>query len=194
VCEKVLLSTTTENSFQNNDVCWYTRARSKRACGPYYFIKFLIMKSRYKEVVFGARILIINPEGKILMGKRIQECGNGTYTMPGGKLEKGESILIGGWRESREECNLDLLSGRIITTHFDTFKDQMTLTFGVVCYEYTGWVKNMEPKLIKEWEWFDPLFLPKAIFFPNRGLIDHIGLYGLPAANKLQKIKRPDSQ
>lgn len=47
-------------------------------------------------------------EGKILLGKRLDEDDNGLYEIPGGKLEVGESFTEALKREVREETGIEI--------------------------------------------------------------------------------------
>lgn len=61
------------------------------------------MSKENNRVGVGFGVLIINKEGKILLGKRHEDPdkadselhGEGTWTMPGGKMEFGEGIEEG---------------------------------------------------------------------------------------------------
>ncbi|MBN2367374.1 NUDIX hydrolase [Candidatus Woesearchaeota archaeon] len=54
------------------------------------------------------RLLIENPEGRILLLKRVGKYGHGQWTLPGGKAEYGQPIKENAKRELKEETGLDI--------------------------------------------------------------------------------------
>ena len=61
-------------------------------------------RQQYPEPTVGA--LIFNPEGKLLLVQTHK--WKGKYTIPGGHVEMGESLLDALKREIKEETNLEL--------------------------------------------------------------------------------------
>lgn len=70
---------------------------------------------------------------EVLLVKRGQEPGKGTWSLPGGKLEFGESLSEGAARELAEETNIAIPSDRI---HFFTSTDVVVKDGAVVTYHY----------------------------------------------------------
>lgn len=56
-----------------------------------------------KEV---ARAIILNGEGKVLLGKRARGVGEGQWSLIGGKPDPGESMVDAVIREVKEETSL----------------------------------------------------------------------------------------
>ena len=56
----------------------------------------------------GIGVLIINSEGKILIGKRKGVHEENEYSIPGGKLGLGETFEETAIREIKEETNLNI--------------------------------------------------------------------------------------
>ena len=62
----------------------------------------------------GVAVMILNHEGHVLLGKRHDDPekadsamhGEGTWTLPGGKLDFGEALEDGAAREALEECGI----------------------------------------------------------------------------------------
>jgi NAD+ diphosphatase len=56
----------------------------------------------------GANILLVDGEGRILLGRRGREPSIGKWELPGGFIEAGESLEDGAVREAKEELGLDI--------------------------------------------------------------------------------------
>ena len=66
------------------------------------------------EIVILASTLVINEKGEILMVIEKKEITKDKYSLPGGHLEAGETIMEGAKREAREEACIDVeLTGLI---------------------------------------------------------------------------------
>ena len=65
--------------------------------------------------------VIIVKEGKILLGKRKNAHGEGTWCPPGGHLELGESYEECAKRETFEETGLQIKNLQFITATNDIF-------------------------------------------------------------------------
>ena len=122
-----------------------------------------------KKVIVGCGVFIIK-EGKILLGKRQKGSshGSGTWCLPGGSLEFGETFDEFAKRETKEECGLEIgLMSQVAVTN-NIFKDEdihsITLFFS------TNWIKGEplvnEPDKIAQWNWFSWDNLPEPLFLP----------------------------
>jgi mutator protein MutT len=115
----------------------------------------------------GLGIIIVNKEGKILIGKRIGGHAPG-YSIPGGKLELGETFEQGAIREIKEETDLDISDPKVIavTNNLETFKQEGKHYISVILLvkNYSGELKNMESEKCESWIWVDPQKLPQPHF------------------------------
>jgi 8-oxo-dGTP diphosphatase len=119
----------------------------------------------------GLGIIILNDEGKVLIGKR--KGGHAQkYSIPGGSLELGESFEKGAIREIKEETNLDIFEPKVIaiTNNLETFKNEGKhfISIALLASKYSGEFKNMEPDKCEGWEWLDPKKLPEPHFDASR--------------------------
>jgi 8-oxo-dGTP diphosphatase len=129
-------------------------------------------------VGFGVMLL---RNGNILLGKRHEDPakadsemhGEGTWTMPGGKLEFGESFEAGAVRELAEETGMQSSesSMKVITITNDILSDVHFVTIGLMCEAFDGEPMVMEPDEITEWRWFPLESLPEKVFFPSQEII-----------------------
>lgn len=133
-----------------------------------------------KKVGVGFGVMILK-EGKILLGQRHVDPdkadselhGEGTWTMPGGKLEFGESFEDGAGREVEEETGMKLKKAKIICVNNDKNEYAHFVTIGLFSNKFSGKPKVMEPDEIVEWKWFSLNNLPKNLFFPSAKIIEN---------------------
>ncbi len=135
-----------------------------------------------KKVGVGFGVLIFR-DGKILLGKRHSNPakadselrGEGTWTMPGGKLEWGESFEEGARREVLKETSIQLNCVKIICVNNDKNEHAHFVTIGMFSDDFSGEAQVMEPDEIVEWKWFDLNQLPKNIYFPSAKVLENYG-------------------
>ena len=82
--------------------------------------------------VVGVGAVIFDDRGRVLLVKRAQEPLAGHWSLPGGKLELGETLEAGAAREVREETALDVDVGPVI----DVFDRIMLDDDGAVRYHF----------------------------------------------------------
>ena len=132
------------------------------------------VESNPNVVRVGIGCLVINPQNKkFLIGKRKGSHGSGTYALPGGYLEVGESWAECASRELKEETGLDSVHNwelTYLTNNVMKKEDKHTITMfmrGEV--EGDAEAKLMEPNKCEGWIWVDfdsewdekqPQFLP----------------------------------
>ncbi len=127
----------------------------------------------------GTGVLIINDENKILMGLRSSDPekadselkGEGTWTLPGGKMDFLESPIECAKRETKEETDIDVKNLKLISVSDDKIPKAHFITLGFLCVEFEGEPKTMEPEEITEWKWFNMDSLPERIFSPSKKII-----------------------
>jgi len=127
-------------------------------------------------VGFGVMIL---KKGKVLLGHRHENPekassllhGEGTWTMPGGKLHFQEKLKEGAIREVFEETGMKVKDLEAISISNDIVQDAHFMTIGFLCKDFEGEAKVMEPDEITEWKWFDLDNLPSPLYFPSEKII-----------------------
>jgi 8-oxo-dGTP diphosphatase len=128
-----------------------------------------------KKIGVGVGVVLVDKEGRILLGKRNGDAskagselrGEGTWTMPGGKLHYGESFEDCAKREVLEETGIKLNDVRIIAINNDKNEFAHFVTIGAYADGFEGEAKVMEPDEITEWKWFAMEDLPFPIFMPS---------------------------
>ena len=129
-------------------------------------------------VGFGVMLL---RDGKILLGKRHGDPakadselhGEGTWTMPGGKLEFQESFEGGVAREVLEETGIAVnpRTLKLVSVSNDMVADAHFVTVGFHCADFKGEPRVMEPDEITEWKWFPLDALPAPLYFPSERVL-----------------------
>ena len=117
----------------------------------------------------GVAVIVIKDD-KILLGKRKNSHGAGTWALPGGHLEFGESIKDCARRELWEEAGIHIKNLRYGPYTNDVFKRQGKhyVTLFVLADYASGAPTVKEPLKCEQWQWHrwppevKPHFLPLA--------------------------------
>jgi ADP-ribose pyrophosphatase YjhB (NUDIX family) len=133
-----------------------------------------------KRVRAGLGVLLVKDD-MILLGKRHEDpekadselSGEGTWTMPGGKLEFGETLEEGAAREVEEETGIKLKDVKVICVSNDVTEHAHFITIGLFSDDFEGEPKVMEPDEITEWNWFSMDNLPQKMFFPSKRVLEN---------------------
>lgn len=112
--------------------------------------------------------VIIKKDNKILLGKRKNAHGEGTWAFPGGHLEFGERVLDCAKREVYEEVGIKINNLEHGPYTEDVFKKENKhyITLFIISDYESGEVKIMEPEKCESWEWFSWNNLPENLFLP----------------------------
>ncbi|OZJ03957.1 hypothetical protein BZG36_03249 [Bifiguratus adelaidae] len=127
----------------------------------------------------GVAALVVYSDGELrmLIGKRKGSHGAGTWQLPGGHLEFGESFEECARREVLEETNLEVSDATFLTATNDIMHDENKhyVTIFMLCKVDASAAQNvrvMEPHKCECWHWiplsdlkneqstYRPLFLP----------------------------------
>lgn len=123
----------------------------------------------------GIGTLVFNNQGMVLLGKRINAHGEGSWAPPGGHLEFGESFEECAIREVFEETSLKIKNPQFLALTNDVFKDEQKHYLSVFMkadFPIGQETKNLEPHKTKEWTWFSLDHLPSPLFLPLKQLCD----------------------
>ena len=127
----------------------------------------------------GVGVMILK-DNKVLLGLRnpnkekssSELNGQGTWTMPGGKVEYMEKLADAAKRELEEETSLIANDLKLICISDDMTDTAHYVTAGFLVNEYSGEIKTMEPETILEWKWFDINNLPSNMYKPSKKVIE----------------------
>ena len=135
-----------------------------------------------KSIGVGFGIILIQ-DGKVLLGKRNKDPekadsklkGGGTWTLPGGKMDFGETPEAGICRELREETGIVIGESevKLVSVGNDTVPGVQFITLGFVAEVHGKKPKALEPEEITEWDWFDFSSLPAPLYKPSQKVIEN---------------------
>ena len=112
-------------------------------------------------------------DGKFLMGCRKGSHGDGTWSVPGGNLDFGESIEKCAKREVFEESGIRITNVKVAGITNDVFKKENKhyITIWVTSDWKSGKPKITEPDKFLDLQWQDFKTLPRKLFLPWRQLL-----------------------
>jgi 8-oxo-dGTP diphosphatase len=123
--------------------------------------------------------VLVYQNGKLLFGKRLAKFGYGFYSIPGGKLEYGETIESAAARELEEETGLKAENFTLAGYTDDTWADRHWVTIYLETDTFHGEVKNPEPDKCAGWEFYDTKKLPDPLWTPISKLLKDRYLFSL---------------
>jgi 8-oxo-dGTP diphosphatase len=115
----------------------------------------------------GVGVFVIK-DGQFLMIKRQGSHGAGSWCVPGGHQEFGESFEDTARREIREETGLEIQNIRFGAVTNDYFKDEGKHYVSIwMLSDYAGGhEKIMEPDKFTDMGWYTFETLPEGLFLP----------------------------
>ncbi|MEM1178009.1 MAG: NUDIX hydrolase [Acidobacteriota bacterium] len=123
----------------------------------------------------GVGVLIVRRD-QVLVGRRRGAHGEGTWALPGGNLDAGESVADCARRELLEETGLaaDGIEHAAFTDDHFGSGGQHYVTLFVQAVGWSGEPKNLEPDKCDGWEWHRWDALPEPLFLP----LEHLRAQG----------------
>ena len=113
--------------------------------GPYEFTGYMMMYSEKPQKRRRATV-IAEQDGKVLL---IKEKGASRYSLPGGGIEKGESVMEAALRELREETKLSAIKAEYLFDH-----EGATQNHKVVWASVRGKIQ-IQGKELSEYKWWN---------------------------------------
>jgi len=137
----------------------------------------------------GVGVIVIK-DGKVLMGKRKNAHGEGSWCFPGGHLEFNEMVEECAQREVMEEAGIKIKNMKMGPVTNDIFEKEGKhyVTLFVIAEYESGYVQIMEPEKCERWGWFEWNRLPEPLFVPNQNLLKQG--YN-PFSSKIEIPKKP---
>lgn len=114
------------------------------------------------DMPVGVSAILLNKKNQVLLGKRANSFGEGTFGLIGGKMKYGESIEKCIIRELREETGISVLTEDVkIFGLASTSIEIPMIQIGVVISKYKGIPNILEPQFCTKLDFFDLDNLPK---------------------------------
>lgn len=107
-----------------------------------------------------ADVVLVGPDGRILLGRRAIEPYAGCWELPGGLQDLGEHPAATARREVREELGIDVRLTGLLGFYLDPFEDGFGLV--TVFVGETDGEPDAHDDELSTWAWFDPAALPAA--------------------------------
>lgn len=128
----------------------------------------------------GCGVMIFNNKNQLLLGlknsdKELADSElheEGTWCMPGGMIEYGETFEEAGAREVKEETGVIVKNLEVFCVQTDKNEHAHFISVGMIARSFDGTPEVMEKDVIIKWEWFNLDNLPKNIFTPSKKTID----------------------
>jgi 8-oxo-dGTP diphosphatase len=116
--------------------------------------------------------VVVRRDGRFLMGLRRGAHGSGTWSLPGGHVEHGESFQEAAAREVLEETSVAIGGIRIGAITNDLFAEsgKHYVTIWAVADPVGGTPEVREPDKFTDLTWVSPDALPSPLFAPWRQL------------------------
>ena len=117
--------------------------------------------------------VFIFKDGKFLMGQRRGSHGEGSWSIPGGHLEFGETWVETATREVKEETGLEIKNIRFgaVTNDYFPIENKHYVTIWMLSDWSSGEPAILEPDKYIEQDWFDFEHLPTPLFLPWEQLL-----------------------
>jgi 8-oxo-dGTP diphosphatase len=126
--------------------------------------------TRPSTVRVGVQALLVR-ECSILMIQRARGYGRGTWGLPGGHLEIGETILGCAFRELREETSLEANDGRVVAVADPLEETNFHMQIGVEISQWSGIPRIVHPEECADVRFWRFEALPSELFLPSRQLL-----------------------
>lgn len=112
--------------------------------------------------------VLVQKNGKFLLGRRMGKHGRNTWSVPGGHLEFGETFEECAAREVLEESNVKIKNIKFYTSVNNVFRDENkhSVTIFMLSDWSSGIAKTTEPDKFIDVGWFSLNDLPSPLFLP----------------------------
>lgn len=137
------------------------------------YIKYMTdqSKTEYDSFRVGSNVFVVR-DNKLLLGKRKNVFGEGTWALPGGHLETGESMRGAAKHELQEETGLSAQNMKFICLVNNIQVNGQFIQVGFLAEGVEGEPELNEPDKCYGWQWFEIGKLPENIFIGHDKLIE----------------------
>lgn len=130
--------------------------------------------NRSDRPVLTVDVLVPNDTGQLLFIKRGHEPYRGSWCLPGGLVDPGETVEMAAIREVEEETGLKVSIERIVGIYSAPGRDPRGHYVSVAVLAHAV---DQVPSVTEEalqWEWVDPTEAREMAFDHGRIVMDHV--------------------
>jgi 8-oxo-dGTP diphosphatase len=122
----------------------------------------------------GVAVLITDADDRVLLLKRANSHGAGSWAPPGGHLDFGESFEQCAIRETHEEVGVEIGDLRFLAVTNDAFEAERKhyVTVWLSAKLVSGEPKIAAPRELSQVGWFARDALPEPLFLPFQHLVN----------------------
>lgn len=128
------------------------------------------MTNETTPIHIGVMVLILNPDGEVLLGKRKNAFAAGEYGIPSGHMESGETFMQAAQREIKEETGLVVSEDNLVLFAISNYLviewNRQYVTFDFVTTIPNQKIIPAEPDKCESWEWYNLDTLPQPLHHP----------------------------
>ncbi|MCT9080678.1 nucleotide triphosphate diphosphatase NUDT15 [Streptomyces fulvoviolaceus] len=117
---------------------------------------------------------IVRSGDRVLLGLRANTFGHGTWGLPGGHLELGESLTGAATRELEEETGARALASHVVCVTDPDPEANHHMQIGVEVTDYTGDISVREPEKCERWQFWPLDDLPESLFVGSAPVLRRI--------------------
>ena len=117
---------------------------------------------------------IVRSGERVLLGLRANTFGAGTWGLPGGHLEVGETLTGAACRELEEETGVRARDARVVCVTDPDPAAHPHMQIGVEIPDYTGEIRVREPDRCERWEFWPLDALPTPLFVGSVDVLNKV--------------------
>ncbi len=102
---------------------------------------------------FGVCVIVVNSQGKILIGKRKNSYRAGYYGLPGGRVEENETLLAAAQRELYEETEMNAPDLKYVGVVRERQEEYDFIHFVYILENCDQKPQLCEPDKCEGWKW-----------------------------------------
>ncbi|MGR6920041.1 nucleotide triphosphate diphosphatase NUDT15 [[Actinomadura] parvosata] len=136
---------------------------------------------------------IVRSGDEVLLGLRHNTFGHGTWGLPGGLIETGETLLEASARELAEETGIRALRMRLACVTDPDARANYHMQIGLEVLEYEGQPRVLEPHRCTRWAFWPVTALPEPLFVGSHHVLARVqsgDLYAHDALGMLSRSRR----
>ena len=118
--------------------------------------------------------MVLRREGLLLLVERARGYGKGTWCLPGGHLEPGETIVQCALRELLEETDVQGGGARVIAVTDPLAEAGFHMQIGVEVPDWVGEPRVVNPVECSDVKFFELSDLPSELFPPTKDVLEKV--------------------